>query len=169
MQLDAQTLKNMARTMQLDARTLKNIATLDEAARAQFADFALAANRLADKYGCKYIMISGNRTYAEQNLLYAKGRTSPGPRVTNARGGFSNHNFGIAGDFGVFMGKAYLDETDPKLAARVHQACAELAEGYGLSAGAFWQDFRDLPHYEIATQLNLAEKRRRFERTGSVL
>lgn len=150
-------------------RTAKYIATLDPAARQAFADFSLAANRKAAEYGCEYIMICGNRSYAEQNLLYAKGRTAPGPVVTNARGGFSNHNFGIAGDFGVFRGKAYLDESDAKLAARVHKACAAMAEEFGLSAGAFWQDFQDTPHYEISTTLTLPQKRLRFERTGSVL
>lgn len=153
----------------LNPRTLKYISTLDPAARQPFADFAQAANRLAQKYGCEYIMIAGNRTYAEQNQLYAIGRTIPGKIVTRAKGGQSNHNFGIAGDFGVFQGKAYLDETDPKLAARVHKACAEIAYEFGLSAGAFWHDFQDTPHYEIDTNLSLAQKRARFERTGSVL
>ena len=51
-------------------------------------------------------VISGLRTYDEQNGLHAKGRTTPGKIVTNARGGYSNHNFGIAFDIGVFEGAA---------------------------------------------------------------
>jgi peptidoglycan L-alanyl-D-glutamate endopeptidase CwlK len=38
------------------------------------------------------------RTFAEQNALFAIGRTKPGKRVTNARGGMSFHNFGLAVD-----------------------------------------------------------------------
>jgi len=40
----------------------------------------------------------GYRSIAEQNRLYAQGRTTEGPIVTNARGGQSNHNRGIAVD-----------------------------------------------------------------------
>ena len=54
------------------------------------------------------------RTYAEQNELYAQGRTKPGPIVTKAKGGYSNHNFATAFyDIGIFSpdGKHYLDES----------------------------------------------------------
>lgn len=162
-------------TTQLDARTLKFIATLDPKARQAFADFSLAAKRKAAELGCDYIMICGNRTFAEQDRLYAQGRKDangnkvPGPKVTNARGGYSSHNFGIAADYGVFRRGSYLDESEPLTAARVHKACAEMAEGFGLSAGAFWQSFPDLPHYEIATRLTLTQKRDRYKREGSVL
>jgi hypothetical protein len=44
------------------------------------------------------------RSFAEQDALYAQGRTKPGKIVTKARGGFSNHNFGVAFDIGVFKG-----------------------------------------------------------------
>ena len=39
------------------------------------------------------------RSSAEQDELYTHGRTAPGPIVTNAKGGFSAHNFGLALDF----------------------------------------------------------------------
>ena len=38
------------------------------------------------------------RTYDEQQSLYEQGRTEPGKIVTNARGGSSFHNFGLAMD-----------------------------------------------------------------------
>jgi peptidoglycan L-alanyl-D-glutamate endopeptidase CwlK len=37
-------------------------------------------------------------TIAEQNALFAQGRTKPGPIVTKARGGLSYHNYGVALD-----------------------------------------------------------------------
>src|ERR1019366_5531638 len=40
----------------------------------------------------------GLRTYAEQDALYAQGRTTPGRIVTNAKGGYSYHCFGLAID-----------------------------------------------------------------------
>jgi len=38
------------------------------------------------------------RTHAEQDKLYAQGRTVKGSIVTNARGGQSYHNYGLAID-----------------------------------------------------------------------
>lgn len=154
--------------MTLDARTLKNIGTLDAKARPVFARFAAAAKEVAAAQGCEYVMLCGNRSYAEQNALYAIGRSKPGTRVTNARGGYSNHNFGIAGDFGVFRDGQYLDESMPKVADAVHKAVASIAEAHGLSAGYYW-DFQDAPHFEIETHLTLAQKRARMEQRGSVL
>ncbi len=154
---------------ELSPRTRGYIQTLDPKARQPFAGFAAAANRLVAPLGVQYIMVAGNRTYKEQDRLYAQGRTTPGKRVTNAKGGQSNHNFGIAGDFGVFRGGDYLDATEPRTAEQVHKACAALAEEFGLSAGFYWEDFQDQPHYEVATKLTLAQKRTRFERAGSVL
>lgn len=48
------------------------------------------------------------RTGEEQDALYAKGRTAPGNRVTNAKAGSSPHNWRMACDLvfsdGVFKG-----------------------------------------------------------------
>jgi len=157
--------------MSLAARTLKNIASLDPKAQAAFTRFALAAQEVAATMRCDYIAIAGNRNWTEQDALYAQGRTTPGKKVTNARGGYSNHNFGIAIDFGVFskiVGE-YLDETQPRVADKVHRACAELAEDNGLAWGGNWESFQDTPHYEVATLLTLEQKRVRYAQKGSVL
>ncbi|GAA3318342.1 hypothetical protein GCM10020331_020730 [Ectobacillus funiculus] len=37
-----------------------------------------------------------------KNSLYAQGRTTSGSIVTNARGGQSNHNFGVAVDLCLY-------------------------------------------------------------------
>ena len=38
------------------------------------------------------------RTFAEQDAIYAQGRTKPGPIVSYSKGGQSFHNFGLAVD-----------------------------------------------------------------------
>jgi hypothetical protein len=43
--------------------------------------------------------ITGGRSIAWQNKLFAQGRTSPGDKVTDARGGESAHNYGCASDW----------------------------------------------------------------------
>ena len=50
-------------------------------------------------------VVQGLRTIAEQNALYAKGRTTAGPKVTNAKGGSSYHNYGLAIDFAIIHDK----------------------------------------------------------------
>jgi peptidoglycan LD-endopeptidase CwlK len=71
------------------------------------------------------------------------GRTKPGKVVTNARGGYSNHNFGIAFDIGVFEGSRYLPD-DPK-----YKAVGALGIDLGLEWGGNWKGFTDQPHYQL--------------------
>src|SRR5688572_22238652 len=49
----------------------------------------------------KVRIVQGLRTVKEQDALFAKGRTTPGPIVTKARGGKSYHNYGLAIDFAI--------------------------------------------------------------------
>jgi peptidoglycan L-alanyl-D-glutamate endopeptidase CwlK len=50
-------------------------------------------------------IVQGLRTIDEQNALYAQGRTKPGKVVTNAPGGKSYHNYGLAIDFAILKDK----------------------------------------------------------------
>jgi len=50
-------------------------------------------------------IVQGLRTIEEQNSLYAQGRTKPGKIVTNAKGGQSYHNYGMAIDFALLYDK----------------------------------------------------------------
>jgi peptidoglycan LD-endopeptidase CwlK len=157
---------------QFDARTEKVLATLDPKAIPRFRKFLCLAKATAATFGCDYIAISGNRTYAEQDALYAKGRTKPGKEVTKARGGYSNHNFAIAADFGVFNDGRYLDDGSPPdrlLASRVHKACSMHAEACGLEWGGNWKSIVDQPHFEVSTGLTLGQKRQLLKEKGSVL
>ena len=60
-----------------------------------------AIANLADQ-GIGVEVVQGLRTFEEQDELFAKGRTKPGPVVTQARGGESNHNFDLAADLCPF-------------------------------------------------------------------
>jgi len=99
-------------------------------------------------------VISGSRTYAEQDALYAKGRTEPGDKVTNAKGGYSNHNFSMAFDIGVFSGNKYLPDS-PK-----YKAVGTLGLELGLEWGGNWTSIVDQPHFQLrpAWAADLSEK-----------
>ena len=123
----------------VDDRSEKVIATL----LPDVQPYARALVTKAAADGITIKVISGLRTYDEQNDLYAQGRTKPGRIVTNARGGFSNHNFGIAFDVGVFEGSQYLDES-PK-----YKAVGVLGMDLGLEWGGNWKTIQDELHFQL--------------------
>lgn len=67
-----------------DSRSERNIGSLQPKAQEAARRFL---KRIRDE-GIDARIISGTRTYAEQNTLFRQGRYgNPGPRVSNARGG----------------------------------------------------------------------------------
>lgn len=100
-----------------------------------------------------YVLITdGYRSFAEQDALYAQGRTKPGKIVTNAKGGQSNHNFGIAVDFCLTNKEgtaAYW--TVNKDWKRV----AAIAKSKGFEWGGDWTSFKDNPHLEYTGKITV--------------
>ena len=123
----------------VDPRSEKAITTLQP----EVWPFARALVQRAAQGGIVIKVISGLRTYAEQDALYAQGRTKPGRIVTKARGGYSNHNFGIAFDIGVFEGAKYVPES-PK-----YKAVGALGTDLGLEWGGNWKTIVDEPHFQL--------------------
>jgi len=148
---------------QLSPRTEKNIATLVPKAQAAARAFMAQAAIALEGLDITVEIICGTRTYAEQDALYAKGRTAPGVKVTNARGGFSNHNFGIAWDIGLFRAGRYLEES------RVYRQLGKLAGPLGLEWGGEWVSFPDEPHYQLRTGLTLAQLRSLISQGKSIV
>lgn len=82
------------------------------------------------------------RTVAEQDALYAQGRTTAGSIVTNAKGSSyeSQHQWGIAFDFFKNVsGHAYDD-------IEFFSNVGALAKSIGLAWGGDWTGFVDRPH-----------------------
>lgn len=123
----------------VDARSEKVIASL----LPEVQSYARALVHKAADAGVTIKIISGLRTYQEQDALYAQGRTKPGDKVTNAKGGQSNHNFGIAFDIGVFEGNKYLSDS-PK-----YKTVGILGVDLGLEWGGNWKTITDQPHFQL--------------------
>lgn len=137
-----------------DQRTERNLATLQLPAQLKARHFMTAA--LAGDFDVR--IISGTRSYAEQDALFNQGRFgNPGPIVTNAQAGESRHNFGIAWDIGIFENGAYVTEAEP------YDRVAEIGLLEGMEWGGHWTSFKDRPHYQLALPLGTAEIRGRFE------
>lgn len=101
--------------------------------------------------GQDYVATSGLRTYAEQDALYAKGRTTgiAGHTVTNARGGYSAHNFGVSIDLAPHVGGQYAGKLNPDYAPRNYIILGEEAPRVGLEWGGGWVSFKDEPHIQL--------------------
>lgn len=108
-------------------------------------------------------IISGTRSYHEQNALFKIGRYGDDrPRVTKARGGFSRHNFGIAFDIGLFsFEEGYITREQPYIDAGdiVMQKLSDTLEWGGRWPG----DFQDWPHYQLKTGMGINQLRAQFE------
>ena len=96
--------------------------------------------------GIYLIITEGFRTVAQQNALYAKGRTKPGKVVTNAKGSSysSQHMWGVAFDIAINDSKRLYD-------AGLIKKVAETAKSdkVGLGWGGDWKSFPDTPHFYL--------------------
>jgi RHS repeat-associated protein len=122
-----------------DAISDKRIQSLHPAIRMLATDFIKEAN--ANSSGTLIRIAQGYRTYAEQDALYAQGRTAPGKIVTNAKGGYSNHNFGLAFDI--------VGITDGKVDYNLDwNSLSKLGKSKGFEWGGDWKKLPDKPHFE---------------------
>jgi peptidoglycan L-alanyl-D-glutamate endopeptidase CwlK len=140
-----------------DIRTEGNVQSLQPGAQRRARQFLTEVIGQLRGDGLVFKIISGTRTYEQQNALFAQGRTRPGRIVTRARGGQSNHNFGVAWDLGVFRNGAYIPEST------LYQKAGAIGKRQGLEWGGDWESFQDEPHFQAIDEARLAETRRSFE------
>ena len=102
--------------------------------------------------GIDVIITSTERDFECQNELFAQGRTKPGRIVTNARAGYSWHNWKCAFDFvPVVNGKAQWQDT------ATFTRCGEIAESVGLEWAGRWRRFKELAHCQYTSGMTLAQ------------
>lgn len=127
--------------------------------------------------GVPIIITQGLRTKAEQNALYAKGRTqqqlnavglshvTAQPKekvVTKAIGGTSYHNYGLAIDFALLLPNgssvswdmARDGDQDGTLDWR---EVVEEAKKLGFEWGGDWTSFKDYPHLQMTFGLKISQ------------
>lgn len=96
------------------------------------------------------LITSTYRDAESQNALYAQGRTAPGKKVTNAKGGQSYHNWKVAFDFcPIVNGKPNWNDV------ALYTKCGEIAEGVGLEWAGRWKNFKELAHCQYTGGLTL--------------
>lgn len=104
-----------------------------------------------------FTITDGVRTTAQQQALYAKGRTAPGGKVTNADGvkNKSNHQvkadgFGWAVDLYPYIdGKIDFNDTKSLEIIAAHIKATAKCLGVKIGWGGDWKGAWDKPHFEL--------------------
>jgi hypothetical protein len=93
------------------------------------------------------------------DATYAQGRSKPGIRVTNAKGGESYHNFKLAYDVALRdkNGKYVTNGSDP-----AYRDAAKLGQRYGLEWGGNFHSKFDAPHYQYSKDMSLPDLRLQY-------
>lgn len=106
-------------------------------------EYAVRLVEECKKQGLEIKITDTLRSKAEQDALYAQGRTTSGSKVTNATYPKSNHNWGIAFDFCRNDGKGAFYDNDG-----FFTKVGKVGKSIGLSWGGDWTSFEDKPHFE---------------------
>lgn len=107
--------------------------------------------------GFDIMVTSTLRTFAQQDELYSYGRSGANKskgKVTNAKGGQSYHNYGLAMDVvPIVNGKADWNADWQRLGA--------IGKAQGLEWGGDFKSFIDRPHFQMRFNLTTTELLRR--------
>lgn len=134
-----------------DQVTLERIKLLHPKLRDEAAQiYDEICQTLSGQASCRFAFTL--RTFAEQDALYAQGRTKPGNKVTNAKAGWSFHNYGLAIDIVLIK--------DGKTATwdMVHDfdgdhtpdwmEVVKIFKAHGWEWGGDWHSLKDYPHFQ---------------------
>jgi len=88
------------------------------------------------------------RSWNDSDKLYAQGRTMPGNKVSNARGGGSFHNWGLAFDAAPFENGVMSKDIEK------YKTMGRLGEQVGLEWGGSFKDLVDYPHFQYTFGLS---------------
>lgn len=110
------------------------------------------------KAGLNLYIYEGLRTSKRQAELYARGRTAPGRKVTNAGPGQSFHNYGLAIDFVPLVAKdrpGFFEAGWTK--EKIYKVAQSIAAKHQLRALSW-----ETPHLEDATLPNWQAAKRKY-------
>jgi peptidoglycan LD-endopeptidase CwlK len=115
----------------------------------------------AAKKGIVILITDSFRSVEEQNTIYEQGRTTEGNIVTNAKGGESYHNYGLAIDFAletpsgnVIWDRQYDGNQNGKAD---WSEVVKIGKSLGFEWGGDWKDFKDYPHFQMDFGLTIAD------------
>jgi peptidoglycan L-alanyl-D-glutamate endopeptidase CwlK len=130
----------------MDKITQERISKLHPSVRNEVSSIINTCNSLLT--GRSQVRIAqGLRTFAEQDALF-----NQRPKVTNAKGGQSVHNYGFAVDIVLIIDSKEAswdikkDWDNDKVSD--WDECVKVFASHGWSWGGNWTSFKDFPHFE---------------------
>ncbi len=126
-----------------------------------FAAFTLLTGR-------ELFIVRTLATYAEQDALFAQGRTEPGAIVTNAKAGRSWHNFGRA--FDVALEEKQTQKPTWSTAGgdlELWRLLGVIAKWVGLDWGGNFESINDFGHFHNTDGMTIERARAQWETSNA--
>lgn len=120
--------------------------------------------RKAARRGIEVVITHDFRSIEEQDALYNQGRSIAGNIVTNAKGGESYHNYGLAIDFALRTSEGDMvwdmERDDNGNGKADWLEVVDLAKELGFTWGGDWANFPDYPHFQMDFGLSINDLKR---------
>ena len=131
----------------MDQLTIDRIAQAHPKIREELKQYYIECNNKLPK-GVRLRFAYVYRSIAEQNVLY-----NQRPKVTNAKGGQSIHNYGLAMDYVIMLDKdnnGTFETIEWDLKSPYHKVVVDFFKSKGYEWGGSWSTFKDYPHFQKA-------------------
>ena len=130
----------------MDKLTIDRIAQAHPKIREELKQYYIECNNKLPK-GVRLRFAYVYRSIAEQNVLY-----NQRPKVTNAKGGQSIHNYSLAFDYVIMLDKdnnGTFETIEWDLKSPYHKIVWDYFKSKGYEHGGDWR-FKDYPHFQKA-------------------
>ncbi len=144
----------------MDQLTISRIKQAHPIIRKELEALYIECNNLLPK-GVRLRFSSVFRSVTEQNALY-----NQRPKVTNARGFQSIHNYGLAFDYVILLDKdnnGTFESIEWNVSNKYHKQVIAFFKSKGYEWGGDWKSFPDFPHFQKAFGLTWQMLRNRLD------
>jgi peptidoglycan L-alanyl-D-glutamate endopeptidase CwlK len=131
----------------MDQLTINRISQAHPKIREELKNLYIECNNKLPK-GVRLRFSHVYRSIKEQNILY-----NQRPKVTNAKGGQSIHNYGLAFDIVILLDKdnnGTFESIDWNTESKYFKLVVEFFKKNGYEWGGDWKSFKDYPHFQKA-------------------
>jgi peptidoglycan L-alanyl-D-glutamate endopeptidase CwlK len=149
----------------MDKLTIDRIAQAHPKIREELKQYYIECNNKLPK-GVRLRFAYVYRSIAEQNVLY-----NQRPKVTNAKGGQSIHNYSLAFDYVIMLDKdsnGTFETIEWNLKSPYHKVVVDFFKSKGYEWGGDWKNFKDYPHFQKAFGHTWQSLKRKLD-TGDII
>ena len=144
----------------MDQLTISRIKQAHPIIRKELEALYIECNNLLPK-GVRLRFSSVFRSVTEQNALF-----NQRPKVTNARGFQSIHNYGLAFDYVILLDKdnnGTFESIEWNVSNKYHKQVIAFFKSKGYEWGGDWKSFTDYPHFQKAFGLTWQQLKSRVD------